>query len=146
MDDRIKSAETSAPDTVSEKPFGKGVDIRSTTSGSDVEKQDVRAGQTVQLKRKLQSRHLQMIAIGMLFVIEVLKPLLMCMKVVPSVQVCSSVLDQPCTKQAQLARSLHMPLSVLSSTPSWSHWGKWRLIFLSLEPSHLINFLMRFPN
>ncbi|KAF2164219.1 hypothetical protein M409DRAFT_56909 [Zasmidium cellare ATCC 36951] len=65
MDDKIKSAESSAPDAITEKPFGeKSLDVRSATSGSDVEKQDVRAGTTVQLKRKLQSRHLQMIAIG----------------------------------------------------------------------------------
>lgn len=43
----------------------KAVDFGSSAS-SDVEKQDsFRAGTTVQLKRKLQSRHLQMIAIGM---------------------------------------------------------------------------------
>ncbi|KAK4629570.1 Arginine permease CAN1 [Fulvia fulva] len=41
-------------------------DVHSTSGSSDVEKQDdsIRAGTTVQLKRKLQSRHLQMIAIG----------------------------------------------------------------------------------
>lgn len=61
MDDKIH---TSAPDAV--KPFGdKSPDVRSATSSSDVEKQDeFRTGTTVQLKRKLQSRHLQMIAIG----------------------------------------------------------------------------------
>ena len=45
----------------SEKPF----DSKSASNGSDVEKQSEHAvGTTVQLKRRLQSRHLQMIAIG----------------------------------------------------------------------------------
>jgi amino acid permease len=58
MDDTIKSAPP-----MSEKPFKAG-DSRSTHSGSDVEKHDVKVGETVQLQRRLQSRHIQMIAIG----------------------------------------------------------------------------------
>jgi amino acid transporter len=58
MDDMIKSAPPA-----SEKPV-KGADSHSSHSGSDIEKQDVKVGQTVQLQRRLQSRHLQMIAIG----------------------------------------------------------------------------------
>lgn len=62
MDDGIKAAKakgTADPE--------KGVfESSSHASGSEAEKQDLTAGTTVQLKRKLQSRHLQMIAIGML--------------------------------------------------------------------------------
>ncbi|EGP87620.1 unnamed protein product [Zymoseptoria tritici ST99CH_1A5] len=57
MDDSIKSA----PQT--EKPFKVG-EADSSIHDSDTEKQDVKVGQTVQLQRRLQSRHLQMIAIG----------------------------------------------------------------------------------
>ena len=72
MDDKINSKSADSPEAITEKPFGeKSVDVRSATSGSDVEKQDFRAGTTVQLKRKLQSRHLQMIAIGMSASLEV---------------------------------------------------------------------------
>ena len=40
-------------------------DTQSAVSGSDLEKNDdIKAGTTTQLKRRLQSRHLQMIAIG----------------------------------------------------------------------------------
>lgn len=60
MDDIIKSAEPRE-----EKPYDeKARDSHSACSDSDVEKQSVQAGETVQLQRRLQSRHLQMIAIG----------------------------------------------------------------------------------
>ena len=66
MDDKIKSADSSAPRDSITNYGEKGYDVHSAASGSDLEKQDeFRAGTTVQLKRKLQSRHLQMIAIGM---------------------------------------------------------------------------------
>ncbi|EME38302.1 hypothetical protein DOTSEDRAFT_181398 [Dothistroma septosporum NZE10] len=60
MTDSIKNDDAVSPN---EK---RAYDVNSTSGSSDVEKQDdsIRAGTTVQLKRKLQSRHLQMIAIG----------------------------------------------------------------------------------
>lgn len=66
-DDEMEAPGSAASDAITAKPFGeKSPDVQSATSGSDVEKQnDVQIGTTVQLKRKLQSRHLQMIAIGM---------------------------------------------------------------------------------
>lgn len=60
MDDLIKSAEPVREKTNDEKAR----DGLSVHSDSDVEKQSLQAGQTVQLQRRLQSRHLQMIAIG----------------------------------------------------------------------------------
>ncbi|USW54840.1 hypothetical protein Slin15195_G081590 [Septoria linicola] len=57
--DKIKSAGTSTP-SIHEKNG-----VFDGRSSSDMEKADsIKAGETVQLKRKLQSRHLQMIAIG----------------------------------------------------------------------------------
>lgn len=60
MDDTIKSAEPREEKPYDEKALGS----QSVHSYSDVEKQSVQAGETVQLQRRLQSRHLQMIAIG----------------------------------------------------------------------------------
>ena len=60
--EKIKSADAASPSSIHEKHSG----IFDSRSSSDVEKgSSVKAGETVQLKRKLQSRHLQMIAIGM---------------------------------------------------------------------------------
>ncbi|KAF7185968.1 Arginine permease CAN1 [Pseudocercospora fuligena] len=60
MADKIK-----AVDAATDGDKGIFHDTHSAASGSDLEKgADVRAGTTAQLKRRLQSRHLQMIAIG----------------------------------------------------------------------------------
>lgn len=57
--DKIKVANTASPFTYEKDG------IADQRSSSDMEKGDsIRAGETTQLKRKLQSRHLQMIAIG----------------------------------------------------------------------------------
>lgn len=56
MDKSQKVAET--------KPIGAVNSSRSSSIHDDVEKQSVQRGETTQLKRSLQSRHLQMIAIG----------------------------------------------------------------------------------
>lgn len=60
MDDLIKSATPVREKTYDEKAR----ENLSIHSDSDLEKQSVQAGETVQLQRRLQSRHLQMIAIG----------------------------------------------------------------------------------
>ena len=53
--------------SVQEKPEWKsGSSLDNAACDPDLEKRSVENGTTVQLKRRLQSRHLQMIAIGML--------------------------------------------------------------------------------
>lgn len=61
--DKIKSADAASP-SIRDQDNGP----LASRSSSDVEKasSSIQAGETVQLQRKLQSRHLQMIAIGII--------------------------------------------------------------------------------